>query len=73
MTSRNVLKSLVVGNYCPDCGSGVNEDGTYRLPRNYPLHADCVTCKKRSDDVFQEMGRIAALSQEHAALNALLK
>lgn len=58
--------------YCPECGTGDNGDGTFRLPINFPAERPCATCERRSAARFARLGAEFAERQEQAVLGRLL-
>ena len=62
-----------MSQYCPQCGAGPNDDGTFRLPKGYPFDPPCEVCAQRLRDVGFRLGQQAAEHVERQVFNAMFE
>lgn len=58
-------------DYCPECGAGKNEDGSFLMPKGWLVCGPCPTCKNRGLERMRALGRRTAIEHENAVLDSV--
>jgi len=57
---------------CSKCGTGKNKDGTFTLPKDWPINDKCKECEKRSRIRMFKLGQSWRKEQDNRILKTLV-